>query len=62
MQRAPAGAPTLAAQSGGVTGANAGALLPGTRNLCFYDGALEVIPDQERVSVVAGASQEIGDF
>ena len=53
---------TYAIPAGGVTGANAGALLPGTRNLCFYDGALEVIPDQERVSVVAGASQEIGDF
>ena len=48
--------------AGGVTPGTAGALLPGTRNLCDYDGALEVIPDQERYSVVAGASQEIGDF
>ena len=42
-----------------ITGANAGALTAGTRNLCFYDGDLEVIPDQERYSVTANASQEL---
>jgi len=52
---------TYAIPVGGVTAANAAALQPGTRNLCFYDGALEVIPDQERYSLVASASQEIGD-
>lgn len=53
---------SYAIPAGGVTPANAASLTPGTRNLCFYDGDLEVIPDQERVSVVASASQEIGDF
>jgi iron complex outermembrane receptor protein len=51
---------TYAIPAGGVTGANAGALTAGTRNLCFYDGDLEVIPDQERYSVTANASQELG--
>jgi iron complex outermembrane receptor protein len=53
---------TYAIPTGGVTNANAGALVAGTRNLCFYDPATEVIPDQERVSVVASASQQIGDI
>ncbi|MEG3179620.1 TonB-dependent receptor plug domain-containing protein [Sphingomonas sp. LT1P40] len=53
---------TYAIPTGGVTSANAAALVAGTANRCFYDGDLEVIPDQERYSVVANASQEIGDF
>ena len=53
---------SYAIPAGGVTSGNASALQPGTSNRCFYDGALEVIPDQERYSVVASASQEIGDF
>lgn len=53
---------TYAIPTGGVTGANASALTAGTVNRCFYDGALEVIPDQERLSFVASASQDIGDF
>ncbi|WP_066799616.1 TonB-dependent receptor domain-containing protein [Sphingomonas soli] len=52
---------TYAIPSGGVTTANAGALTAGTVNRCFYDGATEVIPDQERVSFVGNISQEIGD-
>ncbi len=51
---------TYAIPAGGVTGANAGTLTAGTRNLCFYDGDLEIIPDQERYSVTANASQELG--
>ncbi|RYE04060.1 MAG: TonB-dependent receptor [Sphingomonadales bacterium] len=53
---------TYAIPTGGVTSANASALTAGTVNRCFYDGALEVIPDQKRISFVGNASQEIGDF
>lgn len=53
---------TYAIPTGGVTGANAGALTAGTVNRCFYDGATEVIPDQERYSFVGSFSQDIGDF
>lgn len=51
---------TYAIPAGGVTGANASSLTAGTRNLCFYEGDLEIIPDQERYSVTANASQELG--
>lgn len=53
---------TYAIPSGGVTGANASALTAGTSNKCFYDTALEVIPDQQRVSFSGNASQELGGF
>jgi iron complex outermembrane receptor protein len=53
---------TYAIPAGGVTSANASALVAGTNNRCFYESNLEVIPDQERVSLVASASQEIGDI
>lgn len=52
---------TYAIPAGGVTTANAGSLVAGTANRCFYDRDLEVIPDQERFSVTGAISQEIGD-
>lgn len=53
---------TYAIPTGGVISANAGALVAGTNNRCFYESDLEVIPDQERISGVVSASQEIGDI
>lgn len=46
---------------GGVTGGNVGSLVAGTRNLCEFLDIAQVIPDQERWSGVAAASQEITD-
>jgi len=47
--------------TGGVTSANVGSLVAGTRNLCEFRDIAQVIPDQERWSGVAAASQEITD-
>ncbi len=55
------GGGTYAIPTGGVTGANVGSLVRGTRNLCFYGDLDPVIPEQERISVVGAARQEIGD-
>lgn len=54
------GGVAYAIPAGGVTPANASALVPGTTNRCFYDTDLAVIPNQKRYSVVGNASQEIG--
>ena len=51
---------TYAIPAGGVTSANASALVAGTTNRCFYNGADEVIPDQKRYSLTGAASQELG--
>ncbi|MFZ3484095.1 TonB-dependent receptor [Sphingomonas sp. 3-13AW] len=56
-----AGGRTYAIPEGGVTAANVGALTPGTANRCFYSGAEAVIPEQDRYSVVAAASQELAE-
>jgi iron complex outermembrane receptor protein len=47
--------------TGGVTSANVGSLVAGTRNLCEFREIAQVIPDQERWSGVAAVSQEITD-
>jgi len=47
--------------TGGVTSANVGSLVAGTRNLCEFRDIAQVIPDQERWSGVAALSQEITD-
>ncbi|MCA1196940.1 TonB-dependent receptor [Sphingomonas sp. R647] len=47
--------------TGGVTSANVGSLVAGTRNLCEFRDIAQVIPDQERWSGVAAVSQEITD-
>ena len=58
-----AGGTTYAIPEGGVTPATAAALVPGTSNRCFYNalGGDAVIPEQERKSVVAAASQDLGN-
>ena len=50
---------TYAIPEGGVTPANAGSLVAGTRNLCDYTGLSAVIPEQERWSIAGNASQEV---
>lgn len=47
--------------TGGVTSANVGSLVAGTRNLCEFRDIAQVIPDQERWSGVAAVSQDITD-
>ncbi len=47
--------------TGGVTSANVGSLVAGTRNLCEFRDIAQVIPDQERWSGIAAVSQEITD-
>jgi iron complex outermembrane receptor protein len=56
-----AGGQTYAIPAGGVTRANAGSLVAGTSNKCFYNGYDTVIPSQTRYSVLANASQDIGE-
>jgi iron complex outermembrane receptor protein len=56
-----AGGRTYAIPQGGVTAANVGSLVAGTSNRCFYNANDWVIPSQSRYSVLANASQEIGD-
>ena len=51
---------TYAIPAGGVTNGNAASLTAGTRNLCFNEQNLEVIPDQKRYSVTASGSQKFG--
>lgn len=55
-----AGGGTYAIPAGGVTAANVGTLVRGTANRCFYSATERVIPDQDRKSLVAAASQELG--
>lgn len=55
------GGGTYAIPQGGVTGANVGSLVRGTSNRCEFNDIAQVIPDQERWSAVAAASQEITD-
>jgi iron complex outermembrane receptor protein len=57
-----AGGQTYAIPAGGVTAANAGSLVAGTSNNCFYNGRDAVIPDQSRVSVVGSISQDVGSL
>jgi len=56
-----AGGSTYAIPTGGVTRANAGSLVAGTANRCFYNTNDAVIPQQQRVSAVGNFSQQIGD-
>lgn len=58
-----AGGTTYAIPAGGVTPATAASLVPGASNRCFYNalGGDAVIPEQERTSVVAAVSQDLGD-
>ncbi|MEN3747454.1 TonB-dependent receptor [Sphingomonas sp. HF-S3] len=56
-----AGGGTYAIPTGGVTNANAGSLVRGTSNRCFYGALDPVIPEQERVSFVGAASHQITD-
>jgi iron complex outermembrane receptor protein len=56
-----AGGQTYAIPAGGVTRANVGALVAGTSNKCFYNSADAVIPSQTRYSMLANASQDIGE-
>jgi iron complex outermembrane receptor protein len=44
---------------GGVTAANAGALIAGTSNKCDYNGYDAVVPEQQRISAIANFSQDI---
>lgn len=53
------GGVNYAIPAGGVTSANVGSLVPGTRNQCEFLDIAQVIPDQERWSGVASVSQEI---
>ena len=55
------GGGTYAIPAGGVTGANVGSLVRGTTNQCFYNQNDAVIPSQQRASVVADFSQDVGD-
>ncbi|WP_262503868.1 TonB-dependent receptor plug domain-containing protein [Sphingosinithalassobacter sp. CS137] len=55
------GGTSYAIPEGGVTPATAGALVPGTRNLCDYTDNTAVIPEQERLSFVGNISQEVTD-
>jgi iron complex outermembrane receptor protein len=56
-----AGGVNYAIPTGGVTSANVGSLVAGTRNLCEFRDIAQVIPDQERWSGVAAISQDITD-
>ena len=56
-----AGGVNYAIPAGGVTSANVGSLVAGTRNQCEFLDIAQVIPDQERWSGVAAISQEITD-
>ena len=56
-----AGGRTYAIPVGGVTAANVGSLVAGTSNKCFYNSYDTVIPSQSRYSVLANASQDIGE-
>ncbi|MFN4095655.1 MAG: TonB-dependent receptor plug domain-containing protein [Sphingomonas sp.] len=56
-----AGGVNYAIPTGGVTSANVGSLVAGTRNQCEFLDIAQVIPDQERWSGVAAISQEITD-
>ncbi len=56
-----AGGVNYAIPAGGVTNANAGSLVAGTRNLCEFRDIAQVIPDQERWSAVGAVSQDITD-
>ena len=53
------GGVNYAIPTGGVTSANVGSLVAGTRNQCEFLDIAQVIPDQERWSGVAAISQEI---
>ena len=53
------GGNTYAIPTGGVTAANVGALTAGTSNKCYYNGLDAVIPEQQRISLVGAAKQEI---
>ncbi|QDX28139.1 TonB-dependent receptor [Sphingomonas suaedae] len=53
------GGVNYAIPTGGVTSANVGSLVAGTRNQCEFLDIAQVIPDQERWSGVASVSQEI---
>ena len=55
-----AGGNTYAIPANGVTAANVGSLVAGTSNKCFYNGLDGVIPEQERYSVVAAVSHDLG--
>ncbi len=55
------GGGTYAIPTGGVTPSNAGSLVRGTANRCFYGGLDPVIAEQERYSVVGAFSQEISE-
>ena len=55
-----AGGQTYAIPTSGVTPATAGSLTPGTRNLCFYGAADNIILSQERTSFVGAFDQELG--
>ncbi|PKP94491.1 MAG: TonB-dependent receptor [Alphaproteobacteria bacterium HGW-Alphaproteobacteria-16] len=55
------GGVNYAIPTGGVTSANVGNLVAGTRNQCEFLDIAQVIPDQERWSGVAAVSQEITD-
>lgn len=56
-----AGGVNYAIPAGGVTPATAGSLVANTRNLCEFRSIAQVIPDQERWSGVASASQDLTD-
>ena len=53
---------TYAIPKGGVTPANAGALLPGTSNLCDIAKYQDILPRIERASVAATLDQKITDW
>ena len=53
------GGNSYAIPTGGVTAANVGTLTAGTSNKCYYNGLDGVIPEQERISLVGAAKQEI---
>ncbi|MFL9841702.1 TonB-dependent receptor [Sphingomonas sp. ST-64] len=55
------GGVNYAIPAGGVTSANVGSLVAGTRNQCEFRDIAQVIPDQERWSGVASASHETTD-
>jgi len=55
------GGQSYAIPDGGVTAANVGPLVAGTSNKCFYNGLDAVVPEQQRYSVVASVSQDLGD-
>jgi iron complex outermembrane receptor protein len=53
------GGNTYSIPAGGVTAANVGTLTAGTSNKCFYNGQDAVIPEQQRISLVGSAKQEV---